>query len=202
MTAKNRKCYLHPPKKRTKPGEPTIISSEKTANSGSYKKILLCVAAICLILSCLLFGLTLVSAGQDATLTLSVSSTEVHQNQPPIIIKGTLSLPASGPINLQWGINGSGFIANYYANMTNGVYSREFGFAGPGNWTFRLLWLGDEQVNSATSNVINVNVLPAQAEEQTDYSIYIIAAAAIALIVVAGVIYSRRKKKPQTQTPQ
>jgi hypothetical protein len=181
-----------------------MISPEKTNSSGSLKKILLCLMATCLILYSLLFGLNLVSAAQNATLTLSVSSTEVHQNQQ-ITIRGDLSLPASGSINLQWGINGSGFVANYpYANMTNGIYSREFGFAGPGNWTFRLLWAGDQQVNSSTSNVISVNVLPGQAsEEGTDYSIYIIAVVVIAAIAVIGALfYSRRKNKLQIQTSQ
>jgi hypothetical protein len=146
-----------------------------------------------LILLILVSGSGCVFAGQDVNITLAISSTEIPQNEY-ISIEGTLSVPESGPIILQWGINGSGFIANYHANMTQGQYSRNFGFAGPGEWTFRIIWEGNEQYNSVTSNVINVKVLPV-VEDETDYTIYILSIGVLLVVVILGFfLYSKRKK--------
>jgi hypothetical protein len=139
------------------------------------------------------------AAGQNVTFTLQSSSTETPQNMP-ITLTGTMSAPVSGIVTLQWGINSSGFVANYDLNMTNGSAGRSFGFAGPGNWTFRIYWPGNENYSTAMSNVINVNVLPAQFDEETDFTIYIVAAVAVVLVVALGLFFYLKKRKTKEPT--
>jgi hypothetical protein len=160
---------------------------------------LFCLLSVFIVASALFFGVVSAAsaAGQDVTLTLHSTSTELPQNKA-IYLSGEFSAPVTGVVTLQWGIDNSGFIYNYYnVTVSNGVVSgRDFGFARPGNWSFRLLWQGNSQYNSAVSNAINVNVLPAQAEEDTDYTIYlVIAAVAIVFVVLGAFMYTKRKKK-------
>ena len=159
---------------------------------------LFCLLSVIIIASALLLGMVsaVSAAGQDVTLTLHSTSTELPQNKG-IYLSGEFSAPVTGVVTLQWEVNSSGYIGNYNLNVNNGVVSgRDFGFSGTGNWTFWLSWQGNSQYNRAESNVINVNVLPAQAEEETDYTIYlVVAAVAIVFVALGAFIYSKRKKK-------
>jgi hypothetical protein len=164
------------------------------SRNGKTKKFPFLLITAGLILLILVSGPGYVFAGQDVNITLTVSSTEIPQDEN-INIKATLSVPASGTVNLQWGINGSGFISNYYADMTDGQYSRDFGFsAGSGIWSFRIIWQGNEQFNTATSNVINVKVLPVQ-DDEADYILYIVVASVLLVIAFAGFFIFQKKKK-------
>jgi hypothetical protein len=165
---------------------------------------LFCLLSVIIVASALLLGVVpaVSAAGQDVTLTLHSTSTEIPQNKA-IYLSGEFSAPVTGVVTLQWGVDSSGFISNYNLNVNGGVVSgRDFGFARPGNWTFRLLWQGNSQYNRVESNVINVNVLPAVAEEETDYTIYLVVAAVAIVFVALGIfMYSKRKKK-QSQSSQ
>jgi hypothetical protein len=135
---------------------------------------------------------------QNTTFNLTTSSTETPMNKP-ITLDATLSAPASGTVTLQWSINGSVWYS-YEMNLTNGHASRDFGFAGTGNWTFRILWPGNTNYSASTSNIISVNVLPAVTDQEADYTIYIIiAAVVIVVILVIGLVFLRRRK---TKAPQ
>jgi hypothetical protein len=159
---------------------------------------LFCLLSVIIVVSALFFGVVsaVSAAGQDVTLTLHSTSTELPQNKG-IYLSGEFSAPVTGVVTLQWGVDSSGFVANYNLNVNNGVVSgRDFGFSRQGNWTFRLLWQGNSQYNMAESNVINVNVLPAVAEEETDYTIYlVVAAVAIVVVAIGAFMYTKRKKK-------
>jgi hypothetical protein len=170
---------------------------------------LITILCLIIIVSCSLFlsetNYVARAAGQAVTFNLQVSATETPQNAPPLTLTGTLSAAVSGKVVLQWSVNGSGFLYNYDMNMTNGMAQREFGFGGTGNWTFRMLWNGNTDFKMATSNVVSVNVLPAQNEldSEPDYTPYIIAVVVVAVVIVGFLAFSknRNKKKQAKGTP-
>lgn len=136
---------------------------------------------------------------QDVTVALYASSEEVLQNED-ITLNSTLSVAASGPVVLQWSINGSGFIYSYNAEMTNGAYSRTFGFsAGTGTWEFRIIWQGNDQYNSATSNEATVNVLPV-GQYHYETVQYVVAVSTV-VAGVAVVTYLVKYKKILVKNP-
>lgn len=91
------------------------------------------------------------------TFNLTTDSTSVTLGQS-IRLTGTLSLPKSGSVTLDWSINSSGFVFHTNENLTNGVFSRSFGFGQTGPWQFRVNWPGDATSNPVTSNTVTVTV--------------------------------------------
>lgn len=91
------------------------------------------------------------------TFNLTASATTAVIGES-VTFTGTLSIPKSGAITFQWSINGSGFVYSTTETITNGVFTRNFGFSKRGQWEFRAVWPGDATSNSATSNVITINV--------------------------------------------
>ena len=93
------------------------------------------------------------------TFALATNSTTVTLSQS-INLTGTLSLPKSGVVTLDWSTNSSGFVFHTNESLTNGVFSRTFGFGQTGIWQFRVNWLGDATSNPMTSNTVTVTVNP------------------------------------------
>jgi hypothetical protein len=76
-----------------------------------------------------------------------------------IKLTGTLNPPKTGRVVLNWAINASGFIYNRNETITNGLYTREFGFSsGTGVWQIRVIWPGDATSTPITSNAVTITV--------------------------------------------
>lgn len=105
---------------------------------------------------------------QDASLNLQYSFSgpyPVPVNSTVGII-GTLSPARSGPATLYWSINNSGFIYSWNGTVVSGSFSRDFVLNSTGNWSFKLVWHGDDSYNSATSNTVSIAVAAAVTPKQ------------------------------------
>ena len=91
------------------------------------------------------------------TFTLTTNSTVCSVGES-VRLTGTLSLPKTGKVALDWAINSSGFIYHTNETITNGMFTSNFPLGQTGTWQFRLIWPGDATSNSATSNIVTVTV--------------------------------------------
>jgi hypothetical protein len=91
---------------------------------------------------------------------LTSSATNV-QFGSVIRLTGTLSLPKTGTVTLQWARGDSGFIYEEDWPINNGVYERDVTFSQAVVYQFRVVWPGDATSQAATSNIVTVTVTPA-----------------------------------------
>jgi hypothetical protein len=131
------------------------------------------------------------------TLTTNLAATDLSQS---INLTGTLSTPASGSVSLYWSINSSGFAYRTTENLTNGVFSRTFGFGQTGTWQFRVNWPGDITSNPATSNVVTVTVVPVIPEFPPTVMLSLLIGATL-LTAMLGRRTSKRKKPDYLFSP-
>lgn len=99
------------------------------------------------------------SSKSTPTLLLNVNTTTVKIGENIQLI-ANLSTPASGKLLLQWAIGSSGFMYQTNETLTNGVFTRSFGFQKADVWQFRVYWDGDSSFNSVYSEIISVDVEP------------------------------------------
>jgi hypothetical protein len=103
------------------------------------------------------FFLGKIAPSPTFTLTTTSSSVTVGQS---VNLTGTLSVPKSGSVTLDWAINASGFAFRTNENLASGIFSRIFGFSQSGTFQFRVNWPGDSSFSPSTSNTVTVSVNP------------------------------------------
>lgn len=91
------------------------------------------------------------------TITLTSNATIITMAEA-IELTATMSISKTGPVILYWSIGSSGFIYQSSGNMTNGVFTRTFGFGQSSTWQFKVYWQGDLEYNSVESNIVTVTV--------------------------------------------
>jgi hypothetical protein len=91
------------------------------------------------------------------TLYINSSTPNLSEN---IKIIANFSEPFSGNVVLQWSIGSSDFIYETNETVKNGFFTRDFNFAQPGHWRFRVYWQGDLSYNSVCSEIISIQVIP------------------------------------------
>ena len=101
----------------------------------------------------------LVKLASSPNFSLTTNSATVPVDQL-INLTGTLAVPKTGTVTLEWSIGSSGFLYHSNETISNGVFSRNFGFGQTGTWQFRVNWPGDAATSPATSNAVTVTVNP------------------------------------------
>ena len=132
------------------------------------------------------------TASESATLTFT-SSTKSAYPVEAFIINASASVPITGPVKLQWTVDGSGPY-NWSGQMTNGYFERSFGCASPGNWTIWLVWEGDEQYGPAQSNAVSVLVQPAPTDSDPTALVIVGVVSLVAILGVIGYVALKRRK--------
>jgi hypothetical protein len=149
--------------------------------------------AVLLLSSLIIAAVPAAAAPQSVTLTFTSSNHTAYPVEE-LTINATTSAPITGPVKLQWTINGNGPY-NWTGQMTNGFFEREWGCASVGNWTLWLVWEGNETYGLAESNHVSILVTAPPAED--DPTLLIIVGVILLVGVIGGVAYviSKRKKK-------
>lgn len=135
------------------------------------------------------------AAQQAVTLTMTTSTTSTYIDTD-FDLRVTASQPITGPIKLNFTINGEGpYVIN--EQMTNGAFERTFGCESTGNWTLWFVWDGDQQYSRAQSNSITVYVNPGSPPDNAEWILLAIIGVIVivAVIAIVLVLYSRSKMK-------
>jgi hypothetical protein len=171
-----------------------IVVFSKEEDASKLQSLLGCFAFTFVLMSSLIIvAVPAAAVPQTVTLTFT-SSTNTAYPVEAFTINATASAPITGPVKLQWTINGSGPYT-WNGQMTNGFFEREWGCASVGNWTLWLVWEGNETHSPALSNAVSILVTAPPAED-TPTSL-IVVGVILLVAVIGGVAYlsSKRKKK-------
>jgi hypothetical protein len=100
------------------------------------------------------------------TLTSNASAVKIGSGIS-INLTGTLSLPKTATVLIQWAIDSSSFEGSNLQFLTNGVFTENYGYPNNlpqprfdqvGTWQVRAYFSGDSTTNPVTSNIITVFV--------------------------------------------